>query len=183
MFKRAMKSNHWMAIGLEKWNELESMEISPAILKKMRKLRDSTGSDSEDEHSESESSLESVSDSEEAPGDLGSSSYAPSANHTQEEESVDESEDEEEEEKTSGGFEFCPICPGRKFLTEKDMECHMQSAKHLKRERALSLIETPATAVSKAADSKLDIPTKVESNTPVKLNRRARRAHLEDSRN
>ena len=77
MFKRALKTNHWMVLGLDRWNELENMEISLETIRKMRRearLAKESGSDedsSDDLAIESESDLNS--DSESILSDGGSS--------------------------------------------------------------------------------------------------------------
>jgi hypothetical protein len=184
MFKRAMKSNHWMAIGLEKWNELENMEITPQILKKMRKLKDQMASDSEDDDAS-----DNFSD-----GDLDAAdvdSEASSSNSIEEEDAVveeqeGESDDSSEPKEPVGNFVFCPICPGRKFLTQKDADDHMKSTKHVKREKAIAAsqpLQVDSSIVVKEKKKKEE-KSKIEPSTPSgKLNRKARRANLKDTRN
>jgi hypothetical protein len=171
MFKRAIKANHWMAIGLDKWNELENMEIPIGLVRKMRKLRD-LASDSEDEGDSNSDVTESLSQ-----GDVEDLEHADEDSLAdsiiEEAEAPEDSEDEERKE--SDSFTLCPICPGRKFLTKKDEEQHMNSAKHLKRLRSKDngrAEVAPEPRVKKA---------KVVKIAKTVSNRKSRRAHLVDT--
>lgn len=143
MFKRALSSHHWMAIGLEKWNELENMEITPELIKKMRKLKNNTGdSDEDDEDNEADEvqSREQVCDdvppNDSSSNSIGADSVASGSDV-----------DAEIEDDALDSFEYCPICPGKKFLTEKDAEEHRNSAKHLQRGSALLVNDGPSEKV------------------------------------
>ena len=177
MFKRAMRSNHWMAIGLEKWNELEELEITPEIIKKMRKLKNDMGNSDDSDMDDEDISVSSVS----VDGDDCSEQSAQSGSGDEVGEAEDVSEGEEESEGSEAehhAFEFCPICPGVKFLTEKDAEAHRNGAKHKKREARQSAapVETPTLKEKKPL-------AKQEKSLPqAKSNRKARRANLVDTR-
>jgi hypothetical protein len=182
MFKRAITSNHWMAIGLDKWNELENMEITPALIKKMRKIR-GYETDSDDENEDNSSSSESENEAD---------ATQPESESEREEISGDERAPSEHssDEAGLGSFEMCPICPNKKFLTAKDAEAHMKSEKHLKREKLLETAASPDVRPPspKSGSKRLLKPTKAKTEeaspvaTPQKLNRKARRAQLADSR-
>ena len=182
MFKRAIKSNHWMAIGLEKWNDIENMEITPEMIKKMRKYQRAS-SDSEDEDENPSSDQESVGTPEAA---IHSDSNEPEDSASERSpEAEEEASASSESEEDHGNFEFCPICPGRKFLTEKDAEAHRNSAKHQKRERALENANKPQEEVAVKESTKKEKKPKSEPKPavlPAPNNRKARRAQLADSR-
>lgn len=139
MFKRAISSHHWMAIGLEKWNELENMEITPELIKKMRKLKNNTGDsdeDDDDNEADEDQTREQVCDDvplDDSPLNSIVADSLPSVSDV----------DAESEHDALDTFEYCPICPGKKFLTEKDAEEHLKSAKHLKKESALLRTDSP----------------------------------------
>ena len=184
MFKRAIKANHWMAIGLDKWNELENMEIPLSLVRKMRKLRD-TASDS-DEESNSTSEVDQLSESEsEIDEGLSNSSQdeEEKSDHVVEEETsehVDEEVATEETPVKESPFTFCQLCPGRKFLTKHDEEKHMSCAKHLKRlEGSKNISKDMVSPKEKPVR-----PVKKQKTEKVKAvsNRKSRRAHLADSR-
>ena len=168
-----------MAIGMEKWNEIENMDISLSLVRKMRKLRDAT-SDSEGE-SISGSEVEEMTDSN------SDSEYASDTEHVGDppQDIVVEvgdikspEEDKKEESAKTSAFTFCPVCPGRKFLTKKDEEDHMKTAKHLKR------LERPAVLEKEEECSrpKKSKPAPKETKKEKVSNRKSRRAHLADSR-
>jgi hypothetical protein len=210
-----------MAIGLEKWNELENMEITPELIKKMRKLKNNTGdSDDDDEDNEADE----VQSREQESGDVPPKDSP--ANSIEADSVASESDvDAESEDDALDSFEYCPICPGKKFLTERDAEEHRKSAKHMKRESALLIndsqsekvqakagrkdisgksklvtVETPCSkptgkSIASSAHKSTKKPassTESEKSPPAKkdgkdkpsskMNRRARRASLVDSR-
>lgn len=167
MFKRALQTNHWMAIGLDKWNEIENMEITPELIRKMRKLKhrgsDSEGSDEEIETESEACEIEQLAEQE--------SDGASEQSEVESEASAESEESDEEPAKSA--FSFCPICPDKKFLTEADQEDHMKSAKHLKRESQLNHTPEVVTPAAKAKKEKKPVNKDVTTN-----NRKARRAHL-----
>ena len=179
MFKRAMKSNHWMAIGLEKWNDIENMEITPAMIKKMRKYQHA-GSDSEDDEQSQSSDQESVGTPEADHDDESAERDAQSG--SEEDASEEDLESDGSEGEDHGGFRFCPICPGRKFLTDRDEEAHKKSARHLKREKALANPEPAAKPASAKETVKKEMVKPEPKQAPAANNRKARRAQLADSR-
>lgn len=166
MFKRALEANHWMAIGLDNWNELETRDIPSTRVRKMRlvdkKVKSSRNEDSDESDSASiiseidESLLEPVVDSASAPSDSDTEDF--------------------------GSFVFCELCPGRKFLTGKDIESHQKSKMHLKREAEAALLaaqnksEKKVTVEKRKKEKPLPVVTKSVSN------RKARRAGLVDTR-
>lgn len=173
MFKRALQTNHWMAIGLEKWNKIESAEVPFTTVKKLREMEKlGFNSDDEEEVEDDLSNDESFSGSEdEIDSELSDEMESVDLEEDQEEETA-EPESEAESVKESTSFEFCSVCPGKKFLTEADKEAHMKSAKHLKREK-----QETATSVT-TPSAKHAKPEPRARQAPSENNRKARRAHL-----
>jgi hypothetical protein len=162
MFKRALQTNHWMAIGLDEWNKLENMDISVSKIQKLRKVE--RGEEVEDDE-ESEHSITDIESGEES-----------------ENVSVDEECESESELSSVDGdrvfLRYCETCPGRKFLTERDFQEHINSKKHQKR---LAKGCEPTESEPKPSIT-IQTPTK-KKETPVQKpvtrnNRKARRAHL-----
>jgi len=175
MFKRAVQANHWMAIGLEKWNELENTEIPLEQIRKWRKLEKGKDIESNDEEEEI---LEGSDNDEVETEELEALSETSDISETVE----PESESEEGEPNSKIMIQHCDICPGRMFLTEKDMEAHMQSIKHLKRvQAAKGSPETDSPAESKPKEKKSKTTDTKQKQAPSATNRKARRAHLANS--
>jgi hypothetical protein len=176
-----------MAIGLEKWNELEELDITPDIIKKMRKLKNDTGNSDDSDAEDEDISVSSVSVDDD---DCASSASDASECSDRSAESgagvgVDEEENVSEGEEESGdsevehsAFEFCPICPGVKFLTEKDADAHRNGAKHKKREA----LQSAAPVATPTVKEKMALPKQEKPLPQAKLNRKARRANLVDTR-
>jgi hypothetical protein len=176
MFKRALQAHHWMAIGLEKWNELENMEITETHIKRMRKIKG--GSEDSDDDQEFTSDAEG-SQSAQSSSNKADPEVCTTDDSEFEEGPIEEVGDEQlEKELVSGSFVLCPICPNRKFLTENEMNDHLKSKGHLKKERALS--EPCEVRVVVPQRPKKDKGTKpVKDQKPQsKNNRKARRANL-----
>ena len=181
MFKRALTAHHWMAIGLEKWNEFETMDIPATRVKKMRKIKDAD-TDSDDESDESPSDLDqreiASADDDLSQSDAEADSDILNAAGSDDNQSDVAAEAGEEEVKPSlGTFSFCPVCPGRRFLTTKDMEDHTASAKHLKRVAAAANAPEAAATVEKKTETSQPKKQKKTEREP-KVNRKARRAAL-----
>jgi hypothetical protein len=162
MFKRALQTNHWMTIGLDEWNKLENMDISVTKLQKLRKVERGEEVDDDEESEHTISDEESDDCSEDVP--------------------VEEDCESEDEVSSIDGdrvfLRYCEACPGRKFLTEKDFQEHINSKKHQKR---LAKENEPTQSDSKPAIT-IPTPTKQTESTVSKPtnpnNRKARRAHL-----
>lgn len=157
MFKRALQTNHWMAIGLDEWNKLENMELTPALIKKLRRVE--KGEDVQDDEELENQSVSGESCQEESLGD--------------EEESIDE---ESSDDEGRVYLRYCESCPGLKFLTEKDFQEHIKSKRHMKRiaKESSTLDEKPK--VDNATPEKQQQTPSTPTANPN--NRKARRAHL-----
>lgn len=173
MFKRALRSHHWMAIGLDKWNDIESAEVPFKVVKKLRELEklEKQGVDSDDEDDE----LDEMISEDSSSGNEGETDSLVSDGDSIEKDAVDadivqpESEDESVKATT---FEYCTVCPGKKFLTLADKEAHMKSSKHLKREKQQE--QGPEVVTATPSEPK---PSR-SKQAPSENNRKARRAHL-----
>lgn len=172
MFKRALEANHWMAIGLNSWNELENRDIPLSRVRKMRLLGKKSNNASDDESDESEvSSQVSVVEEQFSEADDNKSSAS---------EAASDSGDE-------GTFVYCDVCPDRKFLTGKDIEDHLKSKMHMKRLASQSkegfvapmACQTPIPKPRKAAKKEVG---RNELQPSEKSNRKARRAGIADTR-
>lgn len=156
-----------MAIGLDNWNELENRDIPKTRVKKMRVLEKRSKLNPDEDSDDSDAaSLESEFEEVEA--------LHVEAEH------VIEDPVSESESSCAGTFVYCDVCRGRKFLTEKDIEDHLKSKAHLKRVAAQEAIVTP-TKLSEPVNDKKKKWVKSVSDKP-KMNRKARRAALVDSR-
>ena len=161
-------------MGLDEWNKLENMEIPQSLIKKYRKVERGEAVDDNDEESDpssNESGSEQVSENE---------SY-------EEEESADEEEPEEaesSEEEQRVFLRYCETCPGRKFLTEKDFQEHLNSKRHQKKLAKTTAPSNTEPEVAVATPSKpKEVPKKPRETSAAKPNnRKARRAHLEKNR-
>lgn len=165
-----------MAIGLDKWNDFENMEISESRIKRMRNIKGgSEDSGDEELFSDIDSVESSVDENVSADGSVDESA---SKDDVPVSGSLDSGQVAKE---ANGDFVFCPVCPNRKFLTEKDMEDHMKSKKHIKREQAL--LKTPEVSTAVPATKKANAEPKKKEKQPKpegepKMNRRTRRANL-----
>jgi hypothetical protein len=180
MFKRAIQTNHWMAIGLEKWNELENLEITPELVRKMRKIKYHNSDSEEDEVEpdlDSDAENDDIQSNDESEDEVVDSDGDSAENADSVESKEGDSAESEEEAPPKSSFSFCPICPGKKFLTDADQESHMKSAKHMKREA--QSVATPEAVLPSVKAKKPKEKTKTERAEPApKNNRKARRAHL-----
>ena len=163
MFKRALQTNHWMAIGLDEWNKLENMEIPQSLIKKYRKVEKG----------------EDVNDDDEEYVELENESVVDSDNESGEEEDEEQGELTSSEEEQHVFLRYCDTCPGRKFLTEKDFQEHINSKRHQKRtaKEVNTSEDKPAVEIKTPSKQSKDAK-KVSQPTEVKNNRKARRAHL-----
>lgn len=165
-----------MAIGLDKWNDFENMDISESRIKRMRNIKGgSEDSGDEELFSDNDSVESSVDEHVSADGSVDESA---SKNEVSDNVSLESGQNAEE---ANGDFVFCPVCPNRKFLTEKDMEDHSKSKKHIKREQTLLNTPDVSTAVpdtkkAKAEPKKKEMQPKPEGEP--KMNRKTRRANL-----
>ena len=164
MFKRALEAKHWMAIGLDSWNEMENQDIPATRVRKMR-LVEKKSRANPDEESDASDSASIMSEEEIAP-------VVPDV-------SVSSSESEAD---GAGNFVFCEVCPGRKFLTGKDIESHMKSKHHLKKMAALEKcpVVTPIREEKSIKKSRKEEPK--DKIAPSVSNRKARRALVQDTR-
>jgi hypothetical protein len=176
MFKRALQANHWMAIGLDKWNELENTEIPLEQIRKWRKLergKDIEG-ETQDIEQETSSCEEKVfSDVQSDISDCESSVES------------EESETKQDGSRSGVSVQHCEYCPGKLFLSNSQLEAHLQSEKHLKRVKAA---ENPGIPTVTPDNNPITVTSEKkerrEKIRPVSTNnRKARRAHLPDSRN
>jgi hypothetical protein len=170
MFKRAMKSHHWMAIGLDEWNKFEESQITASHVANLRTVeRAGLGSDDEDDDE-----LELESYASELEGDeLDQTADADSGA-----ESAPSVSGESDEEPDNGTFEFCPVCPGKKFLTDQDRSSHMLSAKHLKQVAKLERPTVAEVTTPSAKKLKVSVEPKPRKQEASANNRKARRASL-----
>jgi len=163
MFKRALQTNHWMAIGLDEWNKLENMEIPQSLIKKYRKVE--RGED--------------VNDDDEDSVELENESVVDSDNESGEEEEEEQEEAISSEEEQHVFLRYCDTCPGRKFLTEKDFQEHINSKRHQKKiAKEVNTSEDKPVVEVKTPSKQSKDTKKVAQPTEVKNNRKTRRAHL-----
>jgi hypothetical protein len=167
MFKRALQSNHWMAIGLDKWNDLENMDLP---LKKQ--FRDPQEGDLDDANEAGSDIV--LSGDEEIPTDSDSGSDA--SGEGLDEEALPEHVVRAEQ------FLVCTVCQRKKCLTMSDMEIHLQSKKHFLK---LEKLAQRSIAVDPSQPDAVELEAPAEPKQvkiPNESNRKARRKDLQAER-